>query len=156
MGSEKDFVICNGELVGYNGLGGDVVIPEGFTKISDEAFKFWVDLTSVSIPAGVAAIGEDAFAFCKGLTSVTIPESVTKIDKGAFSFCAGLKRVTIPKGIKELSKSAFYFSGPVVIVPPVPIGNFSTKSRPGAVCGFARLYMEKAEIDKEIRAEYLK
>lgn len=48
----------------YTGPGGDVTIPEGVTKI-----------------------GENAFAGCKSLTSVTIPWTVTEIHKSVFTRC---------------------------------------------------------------------
>ena len=84
------FVISNGVLTGYNGEGGDVVIPKvddngnDITAIGDSAFKDNTTITSVSIPAAVTEIGESAFEGCTGLESVTIPNGVTVIGKAAF------------------------------------------------------------------------
>ena len=36
---ESEFTITNGVLTAYNGAGGEVVIPEGVSKIGDNAFK---------------------------------------------------------------------------------------------------------------------
>ena len=66
MENMQDFVIKEGVLDKYKGLGGDVAIPEGVTEI-----------------------GNMAFYGCANLTSVTIPEVVTKIENKAFSGCAG-------------------------------------------------------------------
>ena len=127
MENKQDFVIENGVLTRYIGLGGDVTIPAGVTKIGECAFygcieidewddEEWddeeyvfgrMDLTSVTIPEGVTEIGDDAFSGCTGLTSVTIPKSVTKIGDFAFSGCTGLTSVTIPEGVTEIERSAF-------------------------------------------------
>ena len=64
MGSEKDFVIDNGNLGKYSGPGGDAVIPEGVTGIGGCAFKNCDLRTSVIIPQGVTGIGDEAFRGC--------------------------------------------------------------------------------------------
>ena len=63
-----DFIIENGVLTKYKGPGGDVVIPDGVTKIGDCAFFACQNLTNAYIPDSVTKIGESAFAFCKKLT----------------------------------------------------------------------------------------
>ena len=80
MGVE-DFVIENGVLAKYEGVGGGVAIPEGVKKI-----------------------GKDAFSRCRSLGSVTIPEGVTEIGFNAFDECPSLARVfalgeALPKGL---------------------------------------------------------
>ena len=91
----EDFKINGTVLVKYKGKGGDVVIPEGVTRIGYKAFYERKSLTSVTIPDSVMYIGETVFASCKSLTSVTIPDSVTSIGYGAFSGCEKLTlRVT--------------------------------------------------------------
>ena len=67
-----DFTIKNGVLTKYNGSGGDVVIPEGVTSISDFAFGLNSTMTSVTIPKTVTAIGEDTFSTCSGLKSFVV------------------------------------------------------------------------------------
>jgi uncharacterized repeat protein (TIGR03803 family) len=49
--------------------------------------------TSYSIPNGVTKIGDDAFRDCPSLTSVTIPNSVINIGDSAFSDCLSLTSV---------------------------------------------------------------
>ena len=87
----------------------------------------------VAIPAGVTKIGDYAFEDCTGLTSVTIPESVTTIDK-----------------------SVFKNSRPAIIAPHIPVGGFDAAGKPGACRGFAKLYLDGAALDEEIKAGYLK
>ena len=71
MGNKQDFVIENGVLTKYTGSGGDVIIPEGVTKIGNSAFSGCANLTSRGV----------------NLAIVTIPGSVKEIDKRVFQGC---------------------------------------------------------------------
>jgi hypothetical protein len=73
----------------------DIVIKNGTTTITREAFYGCSGLTSVDIPNSVTSIGTSAFSGCSGLTSVTIPESVTSIGYNVFNGCTGLTSVTL-------------------------------------------------------------
>ena len=53
------------------------------------------DITNLIIPDGVTSISGNAFDYCSYLTSVTIPASVKSIDGWAFSSCSGLKKVIV-------------------------------------------------------------
>jgi hypothetical protein len=61
MSCTNDFVIEDGTLISYTGLGGDVVIPSGVTSIGNYAFRDCTSLISVVIPAGVTRIGNSAW-----------------------------------------------------------------------------------------------
>ncbi len=87
----------------------------------------------LTIPAVVTVIGDEAFKGRKGLTSVTIPAGVTTIDK-----------------------SVFKNSRPVIIAPHIPVACFDAANKPGACYGFAKAYLDSAEINEEIKAGYLK
>ena len=156
MENMQDFAIKEGVLDKYKGLGGDVAIPEGVTEIGNMAFEGCKNLTSVTIPEGVTEIGNMAFQGCANLTSVTIPESVTEIGSGAFSGCTGLTSVTIPAGVTTIHKSVFEDSCPAIIAPHIPVAGFDAADKPGACCGFAKLYLDGAALDEEIKAGYLK
>ena len=88
---KNTLVIVNHVLIDDCDAEGDVVIPEGVTAISGEAFAGSYDLTSVTIPDSVTSIGDGAFMSCAELKDITIPESVTSIGKYAFSGTAWLK-----------------------------------------------------------------
>ena len=85
----------------------DLVIPNGTTKIGQNAFIDCSSLTGVTIPDSVASIGCSAFENCWYLNSITIPDSVTKIDKKAFKNCYSLASVTIGKGVTYIGSGAF-------------------------------------------------
>ena len=97
----------DGALLRYRGVGGDLVIPEFVTRISDFAFHDCVALTSVIIPSGLTEIGENAFSGCTNLISITIPDSVTKIGNSAFYKCSALTSITIPDSVTEIGSETF-------------------------------------------------
>ena len=66
------------------GVNGNVTIPDGVTRIEDNAFSGCSGLTSVTIPNSMTSIGSSAFRSCSGLASVTIPGSVMSIGYLAF------------------------------------------------------------------------
>jgi len=99
-------------ITGYNGNGGEVVIPEALGKtkvvaIERAAFSHYDVITSVIIPGGMTSIGEEAFYHCDGLTNIKIPDGVTFIDKCAFEHCSKLTSITLPKGITSISSYTF-------------------------------------------------
>jgi PKD repeat protein len=113
--SVTDFIstASNGNvtITGYNGPGGDVVIPgeiDGLpvTTIGNSAFGGKA-LTSVVIPNSVTSIGTSAFSNCKALASVTIGSGVTSIGNNAFNGCAALTSVTIPNSVTSMGGMAF-------------------------------------------------
>ena len=85
-----------------------VVIRNGVTSISYDAFMGCTGLTSVTIPDSVTNIGISAFNGCTGLTSVTIPDSVTAMGTSAFEGCTGLTSITIPDSVTWIGGSTFY------------------------------------------------
>ena len=109
LAADSDFVIEDGVLTGYNGPGGDVVIPDGVTSIVSSAFVMSRDLTSVTIPGSVKSINNYAFGSCDNLTSVIISEGVESIGEHAFSETR-LTSVTIPNTVTYIGRSAFFSS----------------------------------------------
>ena len=71
-------------------LRGEVVIPEGTTRINDFEYANCNNITSIIIPDSVTYIGTCAFIGCDSLTSITIPDSVTGIADLAFCDCVSL------------------------------------------------------------------
>ena len=69
---EQDFVIEDGELVQYNGPGGDVVIPDQVDMIDFYVFMYRNDLISVTLPKGLRIIGAEAFHGCENLKEVRV------------------------------------------------------------------------------------
>ena len=89
------------------GVSGDVMIPEGVTKIEYKAFS-GRKLNSVSMPSSVTDIGECAFENCSSLKSVVLPDGVTGIGAWAFSGCHGLTSVALPESVTFIGNDAYH------------------------------------------------
>lgn len=117
--------IQNGVLLGYYGLGGDIVLPNTVTKIGNEALKGNDNIVSITIPGSVKEIGNNAFegctqlkrviftnpgqasgnllirisAFqnCKKLTECEIPARAYQVVGNVFKGCTSLTEVTVNK-----------------------------------------------------------
>ena len=93
--------IKDGVLLGYYGLGGDIVLPNTVTKIGDEALKGNDNIVRITIPGSVKDIGNNAFEGCTKLERVifTNPEKTSKnliIRLSAFQNCKKLTECEIP------------------------------------------------------------
>ena len=109
MSNASDFIIENGVLKKYIGSDGDIVIPEGVSKIDDFAFlQSRSNIRSISIPEGVVAIGE-SLSQCPNLISVSIPSSLKTVDNLAFAMCSKLTDIHISEGVTKIGYRAFYF-----------------------------------------------
>ena len=86
---------------------GHAVIPEGTTRIEDDAFLQCKKLVSVSIPDTVEEIGMGSFGDCENLTSITLPPSLKLIDEAAFFGCKKLTKIEIPASIQSIEARAF-------------------------------------------------
>lgn len=89
-----------------------VFIPQGVTKIGNEAFngldaidRRISNLASVTLPEGLLEIGYRAFNGCP-ITTITLPQSLTTLGPGAFSNTP-IVSVIIPQGITEIPGQLF-------------------------------------------------
>ncbi|MFB8538744.1 leucine-rich repeat protein [Enterococcus thailandicus] len=104
-------------LVGYNGDGGDVVIPSEavnteadwdepspVTVIGSNAF-YGKQLTNVNVPDGVTSLGVFAF-YDNQLTNVELPDTITNM--GSYAFANNrITHVNIPKNLTVLEDHVF-------------------------------------------------
>lgn len=93
--------IKDGVLLGYYGLGGDIVLPNTVTKIGNEALKGNDNIVSITIPGSVKEIGNNAFEGCTKLERVifTNPGQASGnllIRISAFQNCKKLTECEIP------------------------------------------------------------
>lgn len=97
---ENGFVIktdADGDkyVAGYNGSGGDIVIPDGVVWIGKKAFYENDTITSVTVPASCWYwVDNNAFALCRGLKTVTFKGNIDGLGKYAFYGCTALEKVT--------------------------------------------------------------
>jgi len=101
----NDFVIKGTVLIKYRGNSANIIIPDGFTEIGENAFEK-KQITSVIIPNTVTSIGKDAFAL-NGITNITIPNSVTFIGEYVFDINQ-LTKIIIPNSVTFIGRGAFW------------------------------------------------
>lgn len=77
------------------------------TGLSHDAFKGFLNLSSVKIGDTVRYIGAGAFSQCASLKSISLPDSVTDIAEGAFAGCIALSDVTLGASLYRIEKKAF-------------------------------------------------
>ena len=120
-----DYVVASGTTGIADGAFGcssltSVIIPEGVTSISDQAFNNCGSLTEISVAVdNTVYTSENGVLFDKAKTALlvypagkkeaeyVIPESVTSIGWSAFYNCSALTSVTIPDSVTSIGPSAF-------------------------------------------------
>ncbi len=142
-----DYEIVGGSawIVGYTGVGGDIIIPnsiEGYpvTTISYNAFENNFVITRVFIPTSVTSIGPYAFTNCSNLLSINVSDFnpnyyssfgvlYNKSQTTLLSNPTGLTgSFTIPSTVTNISDWAFAYSHLTNIIIPdsvVSIGIYS-------------------------------
>ncbi len=88
-------------------MAGAYSVPNSVTTISEEAFRYCANLTSVTIPDSVTTIGRRAFEFCTSLTSVTVGNGVVSIGYGAFWRCMNLTKIAFQNSAPKIERDAF-------------------------------------------------
>lgn len=106
-----------------------VVITNGVTNISDNAFWNCAGLTEVSLPETLTSIGAYAFRGCSDLAEIAIPKQVASIGDHAFYACDNLKQITVDADNpvfaatddvlfnKDQTELIYYFGGETYTVP---------------------------------------
>ena len=116
---------------------GSLIIPEGVTRIGENAFGMCDNLTGVlSLPSTLSSIGRSAFNGCKFTCELLLPQNLNSIGEYAFLSCYGIYgNLILPEGLSEIEESVFSgcsnFSGDLNIpknVKKIEYGAFSSCS----------------------------
>lgn len=89
------------------GFQGEVTVPEGVTKIIEQAFCVCTGVTAVHLPESLKTIEDSAFFGCTALERAELPAGLTEVGISAFARCTALKEAVFPEGLKKLGVSAF-------------------------------------------------
>ena len=84
-----------------------VIVEEGITAISDNAFRNFHKLETVSLPSTLRSVGFRAFADCPNLRTVTGGSGITTIGASAFRDCTQLSTVHLSATVEVIEESAF-------------------------------------------------
>lgn len=104
MNDHSNFILTLYEYVGNDA---HVTIPDGVTRIEDEAFSNNEDIESVHLPEGVESIGSCAFRGCTKLESINLPSTLTELENNAFDSCSSLKSIVLPEDFSSLESETF-------------------------------------------------
>lgn len=115
MYQHDGLVVINDTVVLGVNCSGNVAVPEGVTKIADNAFsskssryyeqKTAKDLHGIKLPEGLKEIGENAFSGT-GLVNIDFPESLNYIGTRAFAKTQP-ESIVFPNGLTHIGESAF-------------------------------------------------
>ena len=86
-----------------------VVVNEGCTNISQNAFYECDNIVSVDLPDTIETIDDYAFYYCKLLKNITIPDDVTSLGNYAFYYCSSLENIVIPENVESLGYDLFAY-----------------------------------------------
>lgn len=100
-------VDARGTLTKYQGIGGDIVIPDYVKAIGDKAFVGNKEIGSVKLSKSVTKIEDSAFQGCGNLKEVIFTDSLKEIGNFAFKDCASLAKVVFPKSLETVGFAAF-------------------------------------------------
>ena len=114
LGAESRVVIPEGitriaeEAFSGNETIDKVIFPESLREIGAEAFQGCLLLQTAILPKGLCKIGAGAFADCVKLLRMEIPEQIEALENRIFRRCSALQEVCLPKGLQRIGESAFY------------------------------------------------
>lgn len=96
-----------------------IVLPKVLKKLS--SFSQCKQMESIVLPEGLTSISQQAFYDCSSLKSINIPEGITSIPYYAFNGCGKLKSIELPQSLTDIAESAFNRSGIESIVIPANV-----------------------------------
>lgn len=102
-----NFRVSGTILLQYLGAESRVVIPEGITRIAEEAFAGIETIDKVILPESLREIGAEAFRGCLLMQTIALPNGLCRIGVGAFEGCVKLLRMEIPEQIDVLEDRTF-------------------------------------------------
>lgn len=108
---ENGLLIVNDILVECKSEEKEIIVPDGVTSISMNAFRNQKNLKKVTLPDQITSIGVSAFNSCSSLNDVNIPQSLTELQYGVFAGCTSLAEVEIPDSVVKIGGKAFFNTG---------------------------------------------
>jgi len=103
----QDFIIRDGVLSEYTGIGGNVVVPDEVQEIGN-VFQGNATLTSIVLPDTIKWLDNFAFANCVSLQHVRLPEKVEVLSPMAFYNCQSLQKIELPKAVQTIGQYCFF------------------------------------------------
>ena len=90
----------------YHNQISNVIVEDGITNVSQNAFALLTELKNVSLSPSVSEIGLGGFYYCQNLKNINLPENLQNIGVVAFTY-SGLKSVDLPDNVLQVGTYAF-------------------------------------------------
>lgn len=87
----------------------NITLPETITEIGEDVFYSCTSLKSIKIPHKVKTIKGSTFNNCKSLETIELPSHLEKIGDNAFAECYSLQKIDIPDSVSSIEKYAFNY-----------------------------------------------
>ena len=86
---------------------GELIIPDGVTKISSCVFGGYPLITGVKMSGSVTEIEENAFYMCENLENVTIGSGIKTLSGYIFLGCEKLSEIVLSEGVERIEGPVF-------------------------------------------------
>ena len=120
----------------FYGCGG-LADASGLVVVNGTVYWCRRDVASVTVPDGVTRIDDEAFEDCYKMVSIEIPTSVTSMGSRVLKGCKSLRSVTCPSAVAKELSDALPYTKRLITLHIDDITGVSMKFRPGAAAGFA-------------------
>ena len=84
-----------------------LVITAPTLSISQKAFMYWSNVTSIRFTGVVTSIGDQAFYACTSLTGLEFATGLTMIGSNAFEMCSSIDKIELPSTLISIGDRAF-------------------------------------------------
>lgn len=126
-GSTVNYVLDDQGVLTLSGSGD---MPNlGTNKYPWDASGVDKSITSVIVGEGITSISNNAFNAETNIVSVTLPSTLKDIKGYAFANTPAIRHITLPEGLETIGSSAFYSSGIEEIVFPSTVRDISSAFR---------------------------
>jgi hypothetical protein len=79
---------------------------QGLTTLGNYCFAH-TDISDIIIPEGITLVSSNAFNYCNKLETVTLPSTIKTLYYTCFSWCPKLKNINLPEGLQEIYTYVF-------------------------------------------------
>ncbi len=83
-------------------------VPDGTTRIANDAMAGLENLKEIRIPDSVESIGENAFLSCKSLETIHWGNGLRSIETNAFIYCNSLTEIVFPDSLTSKRHQSYF------------------------------------------------
>lgn len=85
-----------------------VSIPKSVKQMFGAVFSYCKKLKNVKLHDEISYIGEDTFLYCESLESFAFPKAITSVQDNFFSNCTKIKHIELKENVREIRSNVIY------------------------------------------------